>query len=233
MNHFENSHVDCANCAAARFCLPVGLELEHLAKLSHLISNQFNLKKGEVFIRPNDPFSSFYAVRKGALKSYLLDYEGREQIWGIYLIGELFGFEGVEQSAYPYYVECVEDTTICELPYQHLLQLLQELPELQQQMLKLMSQRLVVDLGLPRNNASTERVASFLLSLSTRFQRRGLSASEFTLPLSRQEIANYLGLTLETVSRIFSRMKNEGIISAQGKQIKILSFRELQKCAAC
>lgn len=222
----------CSNCAAARLCLPMGLPQAQLDKLNHIIKERYILEKGAVFIRPNDPFESFYAVNKGSLKSYTLDYEGREQIWGLYLIGELFGFEGIHDDAFPYYVQALESTVVCEIPYDLLLALIQEEPPLQKQVLKLMSQRFAIDVGLPRNNSSMERLASFLLMLSSRFERRGLSATEFVLPLTRQEIASYLGLTLETVSRLFSKLKKENILKVETKHITILSLRQLQKLAA-
>lgn len=222
----------CDNCSAATLCLPMGLETEHLSRLNTLVDEHLKIKKGDVFIHPGDPFKYFYAVKEGALKSYVLDYEGREQIWGIYLIGELFGFEGVDSFLLPYYVQALEDTVICAIPYDLLMQFIQEVPTLQRQVLKLMSQRFVMDLGLPRNNSSLQRLASFLLTLSSRFQRQGLSATDLSLPLSRQEIANYLGLTLETVSRLFSRFKRDNILRVDGKQITIMSLRELQKLAA-
>jgi CRP/FNR family transcriptional regulator len=112
------------------------------------------------------------------------------------------------------------------------MQFIQEVPTLQRQVLKLMSQRFIMDVGLPRNNSSEQRLASFLLMLSSRFQRQGLSATELNLPLTRQEIANYLGLTLETVSRLFSRFKHNNILRVEGKQITIMTLRELQKLAA-
>jgi CRP/FNR family transcriptional regulator len=227
-----HSQLQCSNCAAAKLCLPMGLEKQQLDKLNHVISKRYTLTKGEVFIRPADPFRNFYAVNKGSLKSYTLDYEGREQIWSLYIIGELFGFEGVDTESFPYYIQALEDTTICEIPYDLLLQLIQEASSLQKQVLKLMSQRFAIDLGLPRNNSSDERLASFLLMLSSRFERRGLSSIEFILPLTRQEIACYLGLTLETVSRIFSKLKKGKILKVEGKRITILSLRELQKIAA-
>jgi CRP/FNR family transcriptional regulator len=210
----------------------MGLSQSQLDKLNHVIKERYTLEKGDVFIRPNDPFRGFYAVNKGSLKSYTLDYEGREQIWGLYLIGELFGFEGIDDEAFPYYVQALEPAVVCEISYDLLLELIQEVPPLQKQVLKLMSQRFAIDVGLPRNNSSLERLASFLLMLSSRFERRGLSATEFVLPLTRQEIASYLGLTLETISRLFSKLKKDDVLKVEGKHITILSLRQLQKLAA-
>lgn len=222
----------CDTCLAAALCLPKGLEAEHMAQLNALVQEKYHLKKGDLLIQPGDVFNGFYAVKKGVLKSYILDYQGREQIWGIYLLGELFGFEGVNTRSFPYYVEALEDTIVCMIPYELLMSFTQEMPTLRQQVLKLMSQRFMTDLALPRNNTAEERVASFLLALSLRFERQGLSATQLQLPLTRQEIANYLGFTLETVSRVFSRFKRDNILAVDGKHVTIISLNHLQQLAA-
>lgn len=223
---------DCQNCAAARLCLPIGVDHFDLPQINGLISRRIHLDKGETFIQPHDPFRCFFAIKQGALKSHSIDYAGREQIWGVYLLGELFGFEGVDTQAFPYYLTALTKSVVCEIPYDQLMQLLQTIPALQHQMFKLMSQRFAMDVGLPRNNSSLERLAAFLLSLSIRLQRGGESGSTFELPLTRQELASYLGMTLETVSRLISRLKKRGVIIVEGKHIEILSMRELQKAAA-
>lgn len=223
---------DCQNCAAAQLCLPVGVNHLDLPQINGLISRRIHLEKGEVFIQPHDPFHCFFAVQQGALKSHSIDYAGREQIWGIYLLGELLGFEGIDTQAFPYYLTALTPSVVCEIPYDQLMRLIQDIPSLQHQMFKLMSQRFSMDISLPRNNSSLERLAAFLLSMSTRLERGGGVGSAFDLPLTRQELASYLGMTLETVSRLISRLKRDGVIAVEGKHIDILSMRGLQKAAA-
>lgn len=223
---------NCQNCAAARLCLPMGMDHLDLPQINGLISRRVHLEKGDVLIQPHDPFRCFFAVKQGALKSHTIDYVGREQIWGIYLLGELLGFEGIDTQTFPYYVTALVPSVVCEIPYEKLMQLIQAMPALQHQMFKLMSQRFSMDVGLPRNNSSLERLAAFLLSISTRLQRGGGSGAVFDLPLTRQELASYLGMTLETVSRLISRLKKEAIIAVDGKHVEVLSMRGLQKAAA-
>jgi CRP/FNR family transcriptional regulator, anaerobic regulatory protein len=228
----EVAKKSCVNCAAASLCLPVGLDQAEISHLNAMIKRQHILKRGQSLLHYTDRFNSFYAVRYGSFKSATLNADGREQIWGFYFVGELFGFEGIEQEQYPYDVLALEKSEVCEIPYNDIMQLVNEVPSLQKQLLKLMSHRFCVDLSTPRNNAAEERLAAFLLSLSSRFKRSGMSPTEFALPLTRQDIASYLGLTIETVSRLISKFRKAQVIDVDGRQMKLKDLRKLQIFAA-
>lgn len=221
----------CQNCAAIRFCLPVGLSKSDLTSLGCMISRRHQLQRGEYLLQRGAPFKNFFAVQQGSLKSYTVNTEGREQIWGFYFLGELLGFEGIDPGEYPYTVCALENSVICEIPYGNLLNIAAEIPELQKQLLKLISQRCVVDHFVSRNNTAQQRLACFFLGLSQRFNRHGLNPNEFHISISRQDIANYLGLTVETVSRLLGRFKEDALLVAHGKTIKIDDFDQLKAVA--
>ena len=218
----------CKYCAAAQFCLPAGSDKTEFTKLDQLTKKQHIIEQGEQLIYLGNEFHSFYAVKNGFLKSYVLDIEGREQIWSFYFLGELFGFEGLEENRYPYSVMALKKSTVCEISYEGLMDLMSTTPCLQRQVFRLMSYRARIDFSQPRNNTAEERLAAFLLSISSRFKRCGFSPTLLELPFTRKEMATYLGLTIETVSRLITRYKKAGIIKTNGKIIEITNLRKLQ-----
>ncbi|KZN13199.1 fumarate/nitrate reduction transcriptional regulator Fnr [Marinomonas sp. TW1] len=222
----------CQNCSLSALCLPIALADEDINRLDQIIERKKPLKKGEFLFRQGDHFDSLYAVRSGTLKTYNITSLGEEQITGFYCPSELLGLSGIDSSAYPVSAKALETTTVCEIPFSHLEELSTKIPSLKHQIFKIMSRKISDDqqmmVLLGKKNAD-EKVASFLLNLSNRFKRRGYSASSFRLSMSRGEIGNYLGLAVETVSRVITRFQKNELIHVDGKEIEIVNFEEMQK----
>jgi len=226
--------VHCNTCSLSSLCLPVSLNMTEMDRLNDIIEKSRPLKKGEHLFHQGEAFSSVYAVRAGTIKSYTLTNEGEEQITGFYFPGELVGMSGVDDVSYPVSAKVLETTTVCEIPFERLDDLAGQMPELRRQMMRTMSKELRDDqqmmLLLSKKNAE-QRVATFLIKLSTRFRARGYSASQFRLSMSRNEIGNYLGLAVETVSRIFTRFQAMSLIRVDGKEIELLNLANIYDLA--
>lgn len=224
--------VACKNCGLYDLCLPLGLDGNDLDRLESIIKRSRALKKGEVLFHQGDPFKSVYAVRSGSIKTYTIDDEGSEQITGFHLPGELVGLDAISDEAHPCNTMALETTSYCEIPFEQLESLSGELPSLRKQLLRVMSKEITHDanlLMLLGKKTAEERLASLLLSLSTRYKERGFSPKEFNLTMSRNDIGNYLGLAVETVSRLFTRFQEQKLVRAQGKHIELLDI-EAMKC---
>ena len=222
----------CQKCSLSALCLPIALADEDINKLDQIIERKKPLKKGEFLFRQGDTFNSVYAVRSGTLKTFNITSYGEEQITGFYCPSELVGLSGIDSNKYPVSAKALETTTVCEIPFSHLEDLSVQIPSLRHQLFKVMSRKISDDqqmmVLLGKKNAD-EKVASFLLNLSNRFKIRGYSASSFRLSMSRGEIGNYLGLAVETVSRVITRFQKSELIHVDGKEIEILNFPEMQK----
>ncbi len=224
----------CMTCSLSALCLPLSLNLEDIDQLDRIIKRRQPLKKGDHLFRQGDHFDSVYAVRSGSLKNYIMTNDGEEQITNFHLPSELVGLDGVDCSSYPVSSKALETTTVCEIPYSRLQSLAQELPDLRNQIFSSMSKEIRDDkqmmLLLSKKNAE-ERVATFLANLSSRFKRRGYSPYTFRLPMSRNEIGNYLGLAVETVSRVFTRFQSLQVIAVNGKEVHITDRQQLHEIA--
>ncbi|MGB0467698.1 MAG: fumarate/nitrate reduction transcriptional regulator Fnr [Pontibacterium sp.] len=222
--------VQCQTCSLSSLCLPVSLDASEMVRLDNIIEKSRPLKKGEHLFHQGQPFTSVYAIRAGTIKSYTITNEGEEQITGFFFPGELVGLSGFDSSEYPVSTKILETTTVCEIPFEHLDELSGQLPELRRQILRTMSKEIRDEqqmmLLLSKKNAE-QRVATFLVKLSQRFKVRGYSATQFRLSMSRNEIGNYLGLAVETVSRIFTRFQKVDLIRVDGKEIELLDLTEL------
>lgn len=215
----------CSTCNLRELCLPCGLT-DGNELLNDLVYTRKRLKRGEVLFHAGAAFESLYAVRSGFFKSNVLLEDGRDQVTGFHMAGEVLGLDGIGTDSHTADVIALEDSEVCVIPYAHL-----EEPGLQRQLQKVMSRELVRDQGvmmLLGTMKAEERLAAFLLNLSTRFTARGYSASEFHLRMTRDEIGSYLGLSLETVSRLFSRFQEDGHITVQQKHIRILDIPGLK-----
>ncbi|MDE1463941.1 fumarate/nitrate reduction transcriptional regulator Fnr [Spartinivicinus poritis] len=218
------NQVACKDCILSTLCLPIALKIEDIDTLDSIIKRGKPLRKGEHLFFQGDTFSSIYAVRSGALKTYTTTDDGVEQITGFQLPSELVGLSGIDDEHYPVSAQAVETTMVCEIPFEKLDELASTLPELRRKLMQIMSKEIREDqqmmLLLSKKNAD-ERIATFLLNLAARFRRRGFSSQAFRLPMSRNEMGNYLGLAVETVSRVFTRFQKNGLIDANGKEILI------------
>ncbi len=217
--------ISCESCSLAELCLPRGLNKEELAELDKVVRQARPLQKGEHLFRSGDQLSSLYTVRSGSIKLFTHSDDGDEQIIGFYLPGEIIGLDGIEKNSHSCSAVALETSSLCTFPYTQLSDVCKKVPALQDQMFRLMGKEISYEnkllLTISRKSAE-ERIATFLNSLSTRFRELGFSADEFKLSMSRQEIGNYLGLTIETVSRIFSRFQKMEYIAIDKKHIQIL-----------
>lgn len=221
----------CSNCNLRELCLPLGLTLEELERLDNLISTRRRIKRGEHLYRANEKFDAIYAIRSGFFKTDVLLEDGREQVTGFQMAGELLGMDGIGTEHHTCNAVALEDSEICSIPFGQLEMLSREVPTLQHHFHKVMSREIVRDHGvmmLLGTMRAEERLAAFLLNLSQRFTARGFSHSEFYLRMTREEIGSYLGLKLETVSRAFSKFQEEGYIAVQQKHIRILHVEGLK-----
>ena len=227
LNKFK---ISCASCNLAELCLPRGLSGEEMDELDKVVRQSRPLHKGDHLFRSGDPLTSLYAVRSGSIKLYIHSNDGDEQIIGFYLPGEIIGLDGMEHNSHSCSAVALETSSFCTFPYTQLTDVCKKVPALQDQMFRLMGREISYEnkllLTISKKSAE-ERIATFLSSLSIRFRQLGFSADEFKLSMSRQEIGNYLGLTIETVSRIFSRFQKKEYIAIDRKYIQILDRSSL------
>ncbi len=227
--------VSCENCNLAELCLPRGLNKDELDELDKVVRQSRPLHKGDHLFRSGDPLSSLYTVRSGSVKLFTHSDDGDEQIIGFYLPGEIVGLDGIEDNEHSCTAVALETSSLCTFPYTQLTDVCKKVPALQDQMFRLMGREISYEnkllLTISKKSAE-ERIATFLSSLSVRFRQLGFSADEFKLSMSRQEIGNYLGLTIETVSRIFSRFQKKNYIIIDKKHIQILDRHSLETMCA-
>ncbi|MCY0855665.1 fumarate/nitrate reduction transcriptional regulator Fnr [Cupriavidus sp. D39] len=217
----------CSTCSLGQLCLPVGMTQQDLEKMDTLVQDRVRVRKGESLYRLGDPLTAVYAIRFGTLKTHLTMEDGRSQITGFHLPGEVVGLDGLGEMQHASDATALEDTEVCVVRFGDLQTLSNVLPSLQHQFMRLMSkeisqdQVMLITLGSMR---AEERLAAFLINLSERLSARGYSASEFVLRMSREEIGSYLGLKLETVSRLFSRFAEAGLIQIRQRHVKLVDM---------
>jgi CRP/FNR family transcriptional regulator len=219
--------VNCGNCRLNSICLPLALESDDIQQLDDIIQRSKPLQKAQHLYREGDDFQSVYAVRSGTLKAYKTTDDGREQVTGFYFPGEILGMDGISNNSHASSAKALETAAVCEIPFTSLEKLSSVMPSLQRHFFQLMSREITEDqllITLLSKNSADERVAALLLSISSRNARRKLSATQFRLPMSRVDIGNYLGLTVETVSRVFSRMQKMDVLRVDNKEIEILDL---------
>ena len=226
----EELKVNCQHCTLADLCIPHGMGQEDLDKLDDIVTRKPPYHRGDHLFRPGHNSHALFAVRSGALKSYCITEDGDEQVLGFILPGELTGMDGLAGGCYASASVALETTSVCEFPFDQLNTLCSLLPGMHDQIMRIVGKEITTDqqmlMLLGKRNAE-ERLASFLLSLSSRYKKRGLSPSEFYLPMSRQDIGNYLGLAIETVSRLIARFQDEGILAVDRKLITIRKLESL------
>jgi CRP/FNR family transcriptional regulator len=218
--------VSCVTCNLRRICMQVDIvDPETKALFESLVSTRVRLRKGEVLFRSGDKFTGLFAIRTGSIKTVTPTDDGAEQVSGYHLQGEIVGVEGVGNDVYACNAVALEDSEVCSLPIERVEALAHEDASFQRRLYRLLSSAIVrertVTLMVGSMRAE-QRLASFLLDLSNRYQARGYSPSEFVLRMTREEIGSHLGLKLETVSRLFSRFADEGLILVNGRVIRLL-----------
>lgn len=228
-----NPHFACSSCNLGGLCLPVNLSTDEVERLNELNATRRNYSRGDYLYRSGDRFRSLYAIHSGSFKTQILHDDGREQVTGFQMTGEIIGLDAISTDIHACEAVAMEPSVICEIPFNKLETLSREIPVLQRQLHKLMSREIVRDQGimlLLGSMRAEERLATFLLNLSQRFAARGMSPTKFQLRMSRQEIGSYLGLKLETVSRTFSLLQQRGIIRIHIKSIEIIDLSSLRAC---
>ena len=226
--------VHCGACSLRELCLPHGLSNDDLKLLEETIKRPRPIHKGDYLFRMGDNCKSLYTVHSGSVKTLISTDEGEEQIMGFHLPGELFGLDGLETDMHTCSAVALETTSLCELPLSHFDSICHSIPGLSHQIHRLIGKEVTTEhemLFLLGKKDAEERLSSFLLSISNRLTQRGFSAAEFNLSMSRQDIGNYLGLALETVSRQFTHFQDEGIIAVERRHITIVDMERLKKIA--
>lgn len=222
----------CSNCSLRDICLPCGMKPSDVDGLDDLHFSRTKVKAGETLYHEGQTFRNIYAVRMGTFKSSLTLADGREQVSGFQMAGELMGLDGIADGAYASNSTALEDTEVCTIPYDQISGLAATSADLQQAVSRLMSREIVREHSLMMLLGSMnaeERLAAFLLNLSQRLKLRGYSAFEFHLRMSRAEIGSYLGMKLETVSRTFSAFLQQGILEVDKRHIRILDHAALKR----
>lgn len=224
----------CSGCSMRELCLPVGLDADALRQLDSAVAGRMRIKKGGKLYRAGEPFTALYAIRLGSCKTTVLAEDGREQITGYHMLGDILGMDGIGTERHGCEAVALEDTEVCTLPFDRLEELARAVAPLQRNLHQFLSrdirrdQNMMLMLGSMR---AEERLAVFLLNLSDRYRRRGYSSTEIVLRMTREEIGSYLGLKLETVSRLFSRFQEEGLLQVQGRVLKLLDLTALKQLA--
>ena len=224
--------ITCSSCNLREMCLPGCVGDEDLDRVENLVYARRRVKRGESLFQTGDEFSAVYAVRSGFFKTSLIDDEGREQVTGFFMGGELLGMDGIGAGRYNGSAIALEDSEVCVMPFSLIEEMSREIPALQRHLHSVLAREIVRDHGvmmLLGSMRAEERLATFLLNLSRRFVRRGYSASDFHLRMTREEIGSYLGLKLETVSRLFSAFQQDGLVEVQQKHVRIVDIGGLER----
>jgi CRP/FNR family transcriptional regulator len=207
------------------------LSTHEINKIKQLVSSRKHIKRGEKLYSTGSVFNSIYIVHSGFLKSYVITQDGRDQVTGFQMAGEILGLDGIETERYRLNASALEDSEVCIIPFSRMEEIARRIPRVQHQFHKMMSQEMMRDkntMTLLGTMCAEERVAVFLLDLSQRYGVRGYAAAKFQLRMTREEIGSYLGLRLETVSRVFSKFQESGLIAIHKKLISILNFNGLK-----
>ncbi len=228
---FETIRVACKNCSIATLCLPMSLTPDDVERLDSIVRRSRPLHRGDYLFRSGERFRSLYVVKTGSVKSYAPSEEGGEQVLGFHLPGEIIGLDAIEKELHLCSAKVLETSAICEVPFFRLLELSSSIPSLQHQIYRLLSKEIGHDtemLLLLGKKSAEERLAAFLLSMSKRLRKRGLCPTDFFLSMSRHEIGNYLGLAVETVSRLFTRFQDEGLLKVDRKHVELIDLGALE-----
>ena len=223
----------CSDCSLSGLCLPVGLCPAEITRLDGLVNRSAPAHEGDHLYRVGDPFKAIFAVRSGCYKTYSVDSEGREHVLGFHLPGELLGLDAIYPGHHVGNAVALDTATVCMLPYDKLEGLVGQIAGLRNQLLRLMSKHIGGASALAGDFTAEERIAAFLLDLARRYQQRGFSKSEFNLAMSRRDIANYLRLAPETVSRVFARFEKDRLISVDRRNVHLTDTARLGSMARC
>jgi CRP/FNR family transcriptional regulator len=228
----QSIKVACSSCNLRELCLPMGLNPEEMEKLDKVISKRRRIKRGAPLFSVGEKFTSLYAVRSGFFKTCITTADGRDQVTGFQMTGEIIGLDGIVSDHHSCNAVALEDAEVCVMPFDQVEELSREFTTLQHHVHKIMSREIVRDHGvmlLLGSMRAEERLAAFLLNLVQRLHARGFSQSELTLRMTREEIGSYLGMKLETVSRTFSKFVDDGIIEVKQRYVRIKNTDSLRR----
>ena len=230
--HAPTPGAACTTCCVYGVCLPSSLSAADLERFDSIVAQKRKVARGASLYRNGDAFDALYAVHSGAFKTVGVSRQGSEKITGFYLPGELLGLDSISPGHHNYDAIALEDSEVCVIPYTRLEHMATLIPVLQRELFRALSSDISRDQGLMLllgSMSAEQRLAAFLLSLSRRYQRLGFAANRFVLRMTREEIGNYLGITLETVSRLMSRFQRTGLISVQQRAISLNDFDGLRE----
>lgn len=224
--------VACSNCNLRELCMPLGLSQDELNRLDSVVSVRRKVRRGGVLFRNGEAFSNLYAIRTGFFKTCVASEGGRDQVTGFQMAGEVMGLDGIVHDRHTCDAVALEDAEVCVMPFDRIEDLSREITGLQRHVHKIMSREIVREndvmllLGSMRAEA---RIAAFVLNLVQRLHARGFSQSELVLRMTREEMGSYLGMKLETVSRTFSKLADEGVVQVRQRHIRILDIGALRE----
>ena len=224
--------VACSNCNLRELCMPVGLTDQDLNRLDDLVAVRRKIKRGDTLFTNGEKLTSLYAIRTGFFKTCLATEDGRDQVTGFQMAGEIIGLDGIVNDQHTCDAVALEDAEVCVMPFDRIEEISREVTALQHHVHKIMSREIVREHGvmlLLGSMRAEERLAAFLLNLVQRLHARGFSQSELVLRMTREEIGSYLGLKLETVSRTFSKFVEEEIVEVKQRHVRIFSTEGLQR----
>jgi CRP/FNR family transcriptional regulator len=234
LHEVRHTSARCTNCHFRDHCVLAGLTAEELETIPDSALGHRRVKRGETLYRAGEGFRSVYAVRLGFFKTVVGSEDGRSQITGFHMVGDLLGMDGIAAESHAESAVALEDSDVCVFSYRQLDAASSGVGSLRQQLNRVLSREIVREHGtmmLLGSMRAEERVAIFLLDLAERYHRRGYSSTDFVLRMTREEIGSYLGLKLETVSRLFSRFQEEGLLQVQGRVVKLLDLPALKRLA--
>ena len=232
-------NVACSNCNLQELCMPLGLNKDELDRIDDIVATRRKIKRGSILFRNGEKFTNLFAIRTGFFKTCVASEDGRDQVTGFQMAGEVIGLDGIVNDFHTCDAVALEDAEVCVMPFDRIEELSREINTLQRHVHKIMSREIVREHGvmlLLGSMRAEERLATFLLNLVQRLHARGFSQSELILRMTREEIGSYLGLKLETVSRTFSKFVEEGIVEVKQRHVRILktdALSEIVNTKAC
>ena len=222
----------CSTCAFSQVCLSQGMDKSSLMDLHMLVEHVGPLHAGEHVFREGDPFEAIAAVRAGTIKTYIVDRDGREHVLSFHLPGEVIGLNAIDGETYPCNAVALDTVMLCRFSFPKISILAARLPRLQQQLFRLMSRDIGNAALFAGDWSADQRMAAFLVGLSRRLAARGFSADRFQLTMARTDIANYLRLAPETVSRVLKRFQDDGLLKVDRRELELIGRERLEMLAA-
>lgn len=229
----SQSFLKCSQCSLGKLCLPVGLDPQDMHRLEDIIESSAPFRENEKVYEAEQGFNRIYAVKSGMFKTQVTDPQGNEHIVGFHLPGELFGLDAIYPQKYVSTAIALGTSTVCAINYRDLEELATKLPSLQRQLMSLMSKEVHTSQSLNVDQTAEQKLAAFILTLSSRYKQRGYSATRFNLSMPRRDIANHLNMAAETVSRLFKRFQSDGLLAVQRNDLHITDMDKLQRLAGC